>query len=266
MLPGVNGFHWTFAHILFLSLFGLVIASLGITVLIAVRRTMRDVSKGQGGTIAWRADFAELPVVDRVCRHQLSGRVDSRVCGNVFDCAHCPRHLELAKNKAADPSETFGLQYPADRLYHRGHTWVHAEGDGTYTVGVDDLVTRVVGKVDSVVMPEVGSEVHQSAAAWTVAKNGHIIRVRAPLTGTVVESGNAERGWFLRIKPPATPNLTALLTADEVPGWLAYEIARLQSLAGGPRCVNQGTFVEGLMDRAPNANWESALGALFLHP
>jgi glycine cleavage system H lipoate-binding protein len=265
MFPGVNGFHWTFGHILFLSLFGLVATLIGVSVLRAVRRAARDVAKGQSGDIAWRADFQDLPVSDRCCRHQLSGRVDARTSDNAFDCATCPAHLELAKKTGANLRDLFGLQYPSDRLYHRGHTWVHAEEDGSYTVGLDDLVARIIGKSDSVSLPAVSTLVQRSAVTWTMKKNGHVIRVRSPLSGTVVETGSADRGWFIRIKPPAVPDLTSLLTASEAPGWLAFEIARLERLTG-KTCLSDGVLVYGLMDRFPEANWDGALGALVLHP
>ncbi len=269
MFPGVDGFHWTFGHILFLSLFGLVGAVLGTTVLLAVRRAARDVAKGQGAHIAWHADFEDLPASDRCCRHQLSGQVALRTCDNGFDCAHCPAHLELAKAKPADLSDTFGLTYPADRLYHRGHTWVHAEEDGTYTIGLDDLAARIIGKIDALTLPRVGTDLHAPAVAWSFKKNGRGIDVRAPMSGTVVETGGAERGWYLRVKPHTTPDLRALLSAGEVPGWLASEIARLQrrlAAAGNTLCLSDGVFAEGLMDLVPDLDWEAVVGSLFLHP
>ena len=30
-----------------------------------------------------------------------------------------------------------GLDYPGDRLYHRGHTWVKLEEDGMVSIGLD---------------------------------------------------------------------------------------------------------------------------------
>ncbi len=85
------------------------------------------------------------------------------------------------------------------------------------------------------------------------------------MSGTVVETGSAERGWFMRIKPAAAPELNSLLTASEVPGWLASEVARLERFAGKP-CLSDGVLVYGPMDRFPDADWDGALGALFLHP
>ena len=42
MFPGIDGFHWTFGHILFLALFFLVAMTIFSTVISAVWRTTRD--------------------------------------------------------------------------------------------------------------------------------------------------------------------------------------------------------------------------------
>ena len=42
MFPGIDGFHWTFGHILFLSLFFAVALTILMTVVSAVWRTARD--------------------------------------------------------------------------------------------------------------------------------------------------------------------------------------------------------------------------------
>ena len=42
MFPGIDGFHWTVAHVVFLSLFFAVVVTILTTVVSAVWRTTRD--------------------------------------------------------------------------------------------------------------------------------------------------------------------------------------------------------------------------------
>ena len=44
MFPGIDGFHWTVGHVIFLSLFFAVVATILATLVLAVLRTKRDFS------------------------------------------------------------------------------------------------------------------------------------------------------------------------------------------------------------------------------
>ena len=89
MFPGIDGFHWTVAHVVFLSLFFTVVVIILTTVVSAVWRTTRDLSTHRAFELCWKSDFGELPESDRRCRHELAGRVAARTCDNAFDCRHC---------------------------------------------------------------------------------------------------------------------------------------------------------------------------------
>src|SRR5262249_29175028 len=156
-------------------------------VIIALRRTARDLKTGAASDICWHADFFELPESERRCRHELAGRVEHRICPNAFDCRRCPDYARFAALASVANTTTFGLNYPMDRFYHRGHTWVRAEEDGTYTVGLDDMAEHLIGTPDSVELPAPGWQLVTQGPAWEMTKNGREIRVRAPIDGTVVE-------------------------------------------------------------------------------
>jgi len=68
MFPGIDGFHWTVGHVIFLSLFFAVVATILATLVFAVLRTKRDFRTDQAIELCWKSDFAELPECDRRCR------------------------------------------------------------------------------------------------------------------------------------------------------------------------------------------------------
>ena len=90
MFPGIDGFHWTPGHVLFLSLFFAVALTILVTVVSAAWRTIRDFRSERAIDLWWRSQFAELPVSDRRCRHELAGRVLSRTCDNATIARNIP--------------------------------------------------------------------------------------------------------------------------------------------------------------------------------
>jgi len=272
MFPGIDGFHWTVGHIVFLSLFFAVVLTIGATIVSAAWRTARDFRTHRAIELCWQQDFAELPESARRCRHELAGRVISRTCDNAFDCRGCGKYLQFSVLPASGVSRAFGLNYPEDRLYHRGHTWVKNEKDGTVGIGLDDLADHLIGDPDSIRMPEIGSEIEVNQTAWSMKKNGNEIRVRAPIEGTVVGVGNRNSGWYLRVRPRLDVNdpsaLRHLLRGPEVYGWVSRELERLQLQLSpsntAPTLADGGTLLPGLMDTLPEAHWDMVLADTFL--
>ena len=272
MFPGIDGFHWTFGHVLFLSLFFAVVLTIFTTIASAVVRTARDFRDHRAIDFCWKSDFAELPVSDRRCRHELAGRVASRICDNAFDCRKCASYSRFASLPPAEVNQPSGLDYPADRFYHRGHTWVKPANDGTLTIGLDDLGRHLVGDPDSVRMPAIGDEIELNQTAWSLRKNNQTIPVRAPIEGMVVSVGGPRESWYLKIRPrfdandPA--NLRHLLRGTEVQGWVNRELERLQvqlrTPGTPPALADGGSLLPDLMGTLPNADWDTVLTDTFL--
>jgi len=272
MFPGIDGFHWAVGHIVFLALFFAVALTILATVVSAAWRTARDFRTHRASQLCWAADFAELPQRDRRCRHELAGRVISRTCDNSFDCRHCEKYSQFAVLPARGMVDSLGLNYASDRFYHRGHTWVRPEADGTLTIGLDELADHLIGNPDSVQMPGIGSEIDVNGTAWIMQKNEKKIRVRAPIEGTVVATGGPKASWYLKICPRLDLSdrapLRHLLRGPEVHGWLSRELERLQlqlrAKGTPPSLADGGVLMPGLMDALPEADWDTALADTFL--
>ena len=271
MFPGVDGFHWTVGHVIFLCLFFAVVLTIIVTVVRAVFHTAHDFRHHRAAELCWKEDFAELPISDRRCRHELAGRVMARTCDHQFDCRTCEKYSRYAVLPTTGYGKDLGLDYPSDRLYHRGHTWVKLDEDGTVTIGLDALAGHLIGKPDSVRMPEVGDELELNQTAWRFKKNGHEINLRAPLEGTILSVGG-EDGWTLRMAPRVDLNdarsLRHLLRGPEVHGWIARELERLQvqlrPAGTQPSLADGGVLVDGLMDAVPSSNWDTVIADTFL--
>ena len=164
MFPWNYGFHWSAASYIFLGAFYTVLAVVATTVISAVLRSRRALLAHATEEIRWHSDFHDLPV--------LTGELTSRECPHAFDCRHCETHAQLiAAHPPQQPGETeeeiFGMSFPMDCLYHRGHAWARPEADGTVTVGLDELGSRLVGAPDAVDLPQPGAVVRREwRKAW----------------------------------------------------------------------------------------------------
>lgn len=275
MLPWVYEFRWDAGHIIFLGIFFSVVLLIASTLFRALIRSISDFKNRRVDHVAWEATFEDLPAPVRACRHELSGEVAVRTCPNEFDCRHCQAHDRFLKAEPATiPQESaeeqlFGLSFPLDRYYDRGHTWVKPEADGTVTIGLNDLGSRLVGDPESVRLPEAGSKLEVHGTAWHITTKGADTRILSPVEGTVIEVGGPGKNWYLKVRPAGGERgLRHLLQGAEIKPWLMREMERLQialsSDGVGMSLADGGVPVADLPKAAPHADWDAVWGEMFL--
>ncbi|HEY2018341.1 MAG TPA: hypothetical protein VGH38_32775 [Bryobacteraceae bacterium] len=271
MFPWNYGFHWSIGSYIFLGAFYTVLVVVATTLISAILRSRRALRSETPDQIRWHSDFHELPAGDRACRHVLTGEFKSRECPHAFDCRECETHAKLlAKHPLVAVAEAeqdlFGMSFPLDRFYHRGHTWAHLEPDGTMTVGLDDLGRRLLGVPDSIELPKPGERVHTNGTAFRFRKRDADVRVLSPVDGEVMETGGPGSPWYLRIRPEPL-DVTHLLRGSEVRPWLLREMERLQlalSQGGCATMADGGVPVADIAASYPDADWDAVCGEMFL--
>ncbi len=281
MFPGIYGFSWSTGYLIFLSVFYTVVLVILTTLSIALWRAWRAFKKDQYETLLWEADFEDLPQSARCCRHELTGEYRHRICQRAFDCRGCEEHARLMAARAAEEHEVldeerssagiYGLDFPLDRIYHRGHTWVKPKTDGTVTVGLDAFAAHLIGKPDQVDLPRVGRKLKVNGPGWKVRKGNQVIRILSPVEGEVVATGRADQGWYLKLRLSEKGcDLRHLLCPEEIQPWMLRELERLQfSLAPeGVRLslADGGELMEDLPKHYPQADWDMVYGNVFLQP
>lgn len=275
MFPWVYEFHWTPFHIGFLLVFFTVFAVITSTLVKAFLRTRSDEQQDKFEAIQWHSDFGDLSPRARACRHELTGDVNKRTCDNEFNCRDCKVHPVLTAHRQSSSIshlfefEVLGFTMPPYRMYHRGHTWVQEEHDGTYKVGIDDFGDRLIGTPDHIDLPPVGTQLKVNGTGWRVKKGKATLRILSPIEGEVIEHGNVEDGWYLKVKADETKDVTShLLKAHEIRPWITREMERLQisfATSGiGPTLADGGELVPGFHRFFPKADWDGVLGQMFL--
>ncbi len=275
MFPFVYEFQWSPVHIIFLSLFFIVAVVILSTVSLAVLRAYRTFRKRTHESVQWEADFEDLPVAARSCRHQIAGETASRTCNHEFDCRSCSAHRSFLEKHAPSLSPAgreealYGFAMPLDRYYHRGHTWVKYEGDGVYAIGLDDFGQRIVGTPDAVDLPAVGTSLNANGNGWVIRKGKAVLRVLAPIDGVVVQTGTAHDAWTIRVRGGDPDTETRhLLRGSEIKPWIMRELERLQmavSPAGvGMSLADGGELVQDMWKQAPQVDWDGVWGTMLL--
>jgi hypothetical protein len=218
-----------------------------------------------------------MPASARACRHQLTGEAPGRACESGFDCRRCGEHarLEALRQEVGPPASAdavvhYGFDLPLDRLYHRGHTWVRPETDGTLTVGLDDLARRLLGTPEKMELPRAGDELEVNGPAGRVTTRGKEVRVLSPVEGTVVEVCGEGPSATLRVDAGGSPDLRHLLSGREARAWALRELERLQRAAGseslGAALADGGELVADVGAALPTDRYDALLGEMLLEP
>ncbi len=111
--------------------------------------------------------------------------------------------------------------------YLPSHEWARVEGDGTVTIGISDHAQDSLGDVVFVELPEVGSSVSKGEEAGVVESVKAASDIYSPISGEVIAINEAledapetvnespyDDGWFFKVKPEDTDELSDALDAD----------------------------------------------------
>jgi glycine cleavage system H lipoate-binding protein len=273
VFPWIYEFHWSAGHLIFLGIFFSVMVVIATSVAMAALKAWQTFRDGQQERVQWVAEFKDLPLPARACRHELTREVQQRTCNNEFDCRGCETHgVFLSRRTPGTETEAengfFGFSMPLDRFYHRGHAWAKFEGEGVYSIGLDDFGSRLIGVPDCVELPSVGSRVRANGTGWQMVKQKSRLRILAPIDGVVVEQGSGS-DWYLKVRVDDQETPTRhLLQGEEVRPWLMREMERLQyALAPdgiGASLADGGELLPEAWRNAPEVDWDGVWGEMFL--
>jgi len=169
---------------------------------------------------------------------------------------------------------------PAGLFFHPGHTWANLLFSGQVKVGVDDFLQKLLGRIDTLTLPPLGTEVRQGRPFAMVRQGTRAVILRAPVDG-VVCAVNAElvkapgllkrdpytRGWLVALRPTnLVGNLSRLTVGERALAWLKGELARLQEFLYvaltlkrdalvGATAADGGLLADGLLEHLDDETW-----------
>jgi glycine cleavage system H lipoate-binding protein len=219
----------------------------------------------------WNTKMFELPGQDQRCRHALTGRApQNKLCARSFECSACPYDQMLDDMIQVDHTLFGPPQYlnangylvPRDYYIHGGHGWARIEYGGRVRIGLDDFGNRLVGPVDKMRLPSVGTRFEIGQESFILVREGHEAGVRAPVSGVVIAVNQAllddphltsqdpySAGWVLLLDPmELRSDLKDLNFGVDSVKFIEAEAERLHSMLRGDQAAAAAAGREPITD------------------
>ncbi len=201
------------------------------------------------------------------------------------------RKERVSRNLADElvPVEAFAnLSAPANLFLDTGHTWIEVKPSGAANIGLDGFAQKLIGRIDDVVLPEVGKEINRGDVLFAVKQDNRRAAFASPIDGIVtsvdkelpwhpemIQSDPYKEGWVCSLKPKnLAKNLKQLLAADEANDWLKTEARRFQGFFAAQQLENMqlghvlqdgGQLTGGVLEFADDGTWKQ-FNEMFLRP
>jgi len=170
---------------------------------------------------------------------------------------------------------------PEGLHFHRGHTWAVPEGGGVFRVGMDDFALRLLGRPESLELPQPGTELEQGETGWRFQVEGRALPLLSPVKGEVIEVNpeavnNPDRvgddpygqGWLLKVRTSRAGGvLKNLLSGNLARAWMDDAVTRVsQQLLPQLGVVLQdgGELVEGFARQLDPEHWPEIAAEMLL--
>jgi glycine cleavage system H lipoate-binding protein/CheY-like chemotaxis protein len=95
--------------------------------------------------------------------------------------------VHITNLKEAIASATPEFQIPGGVFISEGHCWANVNEEGTVKVGLDDFAKKIIGKIDSIGLPNLGMVVKKGQSLFTINQGQKSISFKSPISGKVKE-------------------------------------------------------------------------------
>lgn len=187
------------------------------------------------------------------------------------------------------PAEALAkLSAPPNVFLDDGHTWVRVTPLGAVDIGIDSFAQGLIGRIDDVLLPEVGSAVRRGDMLFSLRQGQHRAAFASPVDGTVdlvdkelhwhpemIQTSPYKDGWVCSVKPKnLASNLKLLRIADEAKSWLREEAQQFKEFFAarpledrqlGLLLQDGGQLAGGVLEFADDETWKQ-FNELFLRP
>jgi glycine cleavage system H lipoate-binding protein len=174
-----------------------------------------------------------------------------------------------------------GFQVRENLRYHPGHTWALSESPNMVRVGMDDFACKLVGKIESITLPQRGRWIRQGQKVWTIFRDGKSVDMVSPIEGTVADVNEAVlqdpelarkdpygEGWLLAVhSPDAKTNFRNLLGGTVARRWTeeaALQLQKKMPITLGALAQDGGVAMDNLTAHLSDQDWAELAKEFFL--
>jgi len=185
-------------------------------------------------------------------------------------------NVHITNLKETEGGKTPEFQIPGGVFISEGHCWANVSEEGTVKVGIDDFAKKIIGKIDSIGLPNLGMVVKKGQALFMIKQGQRSISFKSPLSGKVKEVNkfiNDEReslnytsydiNWVCEIDAEELDSeLSTLKIGKAAVLFFQDDIERLQALKKKTRTSKEtelepeGLIFTGEMENLDDMNWK----------
>ena len=181
-----------------------------------------------------------------------------------------------AAMRLAETSPGRMLLIPDGTRVAENHSWFTKVKEGVTTIGFDELIGRLVGAAEEILLPEVGSRLSPAQAIATLRDGERSLEISSPVSGRVV-AVNQEvmknpalavkdpygSGWLVKIEPAPKSGMEKSLAGKQAMEWLLGQADLMKEFLIG--CMGQrplatlqdgGMPVDGALKRYDCSVWK----------
>ena len=180
------------------------------------------------------------------------------------------------------PAMVAGFQVPENVRYHAGHTWALSESRELVRVGMDDFASKLIGKIETISLPQRGRWVRQGQKIWTIFRDGKSVDMVSPIEGTVSDVNEAVvkdpelarkdpygEGWLVTVQAPDSKiNFRNLLGGALARMWTEDSALRLRKrmpiAMSAALAQDGGVAVDDISAHLPEEDWATLTKEFFL--
>jgi glycine cleavage system H lipoate-binding protein len=186
--------------------------------------------------------------------------------------------FEAAERIVPAISEWFRL--PEKVYYHPGHSWAVQEGNQLVKVGMDDFAQKLVGKIQAIQMPALGSTIRQGDKGWTLKVDSKAIDMLSPVDGKIIDineellrspqniNKDPYDSWLMKVEAPRfSVNKKQLLQGTLAKKWMEEVRENLLSRMNynlGLVYQDGGLLVDGMARNLDREKWDEIVKDYFL--
>ena len=146
---------------------------------------------------------------------------------------------------------------------------------------MDDFASKLIGKIESITLPQRGRWVRQGQKLWTIFRDGKSVDMVSPIEGTITDVNEAVaknpelarkdpygEGWLVTVQAPDSKlNFRNLLSGTLARLWTEDSALRLRSrmpALAGAVAQDGGVAIDDLTAHMPDEDWAKITKEFFL--
>jgi glycine cleavage system H lipoate-binding protein len=190
--------------------------------------------------------------------------------------SHLPTSDDFTKGEFSIPGGVF---------ISKNHTWVSMNQAGIAKIGIDDFANKLIGKVQSIELPNLGMDVDAGQPLFTIKQGSRNITFNSPVRGKVAQINTLlkdnidalgitpyERNWICaldaenldgEIRGMYIGKAAVSFFQEDIEKFKTFFTELMRSEKKGDEYLEDGLFV-GQLEKISDVNWNKIIAEFFV--